>query len=455
MITISFNRQLLSDRGVIPPAGEVKKKQTQDDPLKALQVTKETEQKKQPVKLANEKYSSWLNGSKPTQIELESLGAEVRSIQKLLEKPERCCKTLSERVHQPIYGGRHLGCFRKSENRFARWVNLNNCSALNTSPAQACVDMCKANEAAFAGVSLTRCLCDSEVDRIVEPMNGYDCPRKTGHTIACHPSPQSVDLYQLASGQKQGTGTQLKNHRLGCFRKPRVDAADFSQYNRGGSTAVQCFEICEQRGYTLTLHAPVGRGTCMCGKFTLEFNLKQKVDDLKCATSGGGEHVYVFKTAMEDVRCSGVSFTSRAYNRVALVSTPGSGNTWLRYLLEKSTGFFTGSRYTDVELFWGGHLGEAASGAVLIKDHMFQRWHMRRWYDAFVFLVRDPYESWVSNCYLKLTGGDHRGVVDSAEFRSRFFVGNSTNVGFIAQALAGSHKPVYLLFYEDLKKVTL
>lgn len=40
----------------------------------------------------------------------------------------------------------------------------------------------------------------------------------------------------------------------------------------------------------------------------------------------------------------------------ALVSMPGSGNTWLRYLLETSSGVFTGSVYLDQDAASGGGL---------------------------------------------------------------------------------------------------
>jgi hypothetical protein len=35
---------------------------------------------------------------------------------------------------------------------------------------------------------------------------------------------------------------------------------------------------------------------------------------------------------------------------VALASYPGSGNTWLRYLIEGAGGVFTGSRYKDLQI---------------------------------------------------------------------------------------------------------
>ncbi len=35
---------------------------------------------------------------------------------------------------------------------------------------------------------------------------------------------------------------------------------------------------------------------------------------------------------------------------MALASYPGSGNTWVRYLLEAASGVFTGSRYKDLQI---------------------------------------------------------------------------------------------------------
>lgn len=40
----------------------------------------------------------------------------------------------------------------------------------------------------------------------------------------------------------------------------------------------------------------------------------------------------------------------------ALASYPGSGNTWLRYLIEGAAGIFTGSRYKDLQIQMYGEL---------------------------------------------------------------------------------------------------
>jgi hypothetical protein len=39
-----------------------------------------------------------------------------------------------------------------------------------------------------------------------------------------------------------------------------------------------------------------------------------------------------------------------------LVSYPGSGNTYIRAIIERLTGIFTGSRYTDKDLYVAGIL---------------------------------------------------------------------------------------------------
>ena len=61
----------------------------------------------------------------------------------------------------------------------------------------------------------------------------------------------------------------------------------------------------------------------------------------------------------EDPTCSAhqIGFiTNHTYPLMALVSYPGSGNTWIRQLIEGLTGFFTGSVYEDMDIFLKGML---------------------------------------------------------------------------------------------------
>ena len=48
----------------------------------------------------------------------------------------------------------------------------------------------------------------------------------------------------------------------------------------------------------------------------------------------------------------------KEYKAVPLLSFPGCGNTWTRYLIQQTTGIFTGSVYHDNGLWKGGYEGE-------------------------------------------------------------------------------------------------
>ncbi|CAG0904629.1 unnamed protein product [Darwinula stevensoni] len=73
----------------------------------------------------------------------------------------------------------------------------------------------------------------------------------------------------------------------------------------------------------------------------------------------------------------------------ALASFPGSGNTWLRYLLQQATGYMTGSVYsTDMYLRDHGFPGEGIqNGSVSVV-----KTHEGDWdgFDRALLLIRDP-----------------------------------------------------------------
>ena len=59
--------------------------------------------------------------------------------------------------------------------------------------------------------------------------------------------------------------------------------------------------------------------------------------------------------------------------RRALASYPGSGNTWLRFLIEGATGIYTGSVYMAPGIVEAGHQGEGRpfdDGSTIFKRHI-------------------------------------------------------------------------------------
>lgn len=81
----------------------------------------------------------------------------------------------------------------------------------------------------------------------------------------------------------------------------------------------------------------------------------------------------------------------------ALASFPGSGNTWVRTLLEKATGVCTGSYACDMSLRYAGFTGEGiqSSNVIVVKTHEGKP-HWGK-FDSAIVLVRNPLDAIVSD----------------------------------------------------------
>ena len=75
-----------------------------------------------------------------------------------------------------------------------------------------------------------------------------------------------------------------------------------------------------------------------------------------------------------------------------LASFPGSGNTWVRLLLEDATGIYTGSVYIDKSLGKSGFLGEyedqESGTTIAVKCHGFNGMALRGIAKGAILLVR-------------------------------------------------------------------
>ena len=137
-----------------------------------------------------------------------------------------------------------------------------------------------------------------------------------------------------------------------------------------------------------------------------------------------------------DLSCRCQFVNARGRRVVALVSLPGSGNTWVRGLLERVTRVCTGSIYCDKTLRAEGFCGEGLrSGALLVvKTHdsslQWKGEHYktvkadRPFFDAAIFLIRSPFRAaiaeWnreVSNLFARnQNGSNHVKYVDKPQF---------------------------------------
>ena len=116
------------------------------------------------------------------------------------------------------------------------------------------------------------------------------------------------------------------------------------------------------------------------------------------------------KTKINHLNINATCKFMKGVNRlpVGLVSVPGSGNTWVRGLLETATGICTGSIYCDHPLRNGGIIGEyIKTGRVLVvKTHTSDyQWHQvipekrnndDALYGSAILLIRNPFNAFIA-----------------------------------------------------------
>lgn len=152
------------------------------------------------------------------------------------------------------------------------------------------------------------------------------------------------------------------------------------------------------------------------------------------------------------------------YPTVALQSFAGSGNTWLRYLIEQSFGYYTGSVYMDKSLYDGGFKGEFrqvfAGDTIAQKIH--HQYHNRLTKSYFkqtrdcIILFRSPKEALLSE-YKRTHSGKHRksqqhtadAAVDPEKFKE-FFDKKSSNYILHYSEFLEHCENIHVLFYDHL-----
>ena len=125
-------------------------------------------------------------------------------------------------------------------------------------------------------------------------------------------------------------------------------------------------------------------------------------------------------TKLEDMHFTGADGLSSMWPRTALASFPGSGNTWLRTLLEQLTGIFTGSEdRCDRVLRASGHLGEGitTNDVLAIKTHFAKD----NGYGKAIVLVRDPFDAILAE-YHRSTLWSHVGKLEPAHFGKTYIM---------------------------------
>jgi len=125
----------------------------------------------------------------------------------------------------------------------------------------------------------------------------------------------------------------------------------------------------------------------------------------------------VFQIPKQQHTCKNMSFQNSG-TPVALASYPGSGNSWVRQLLETSTGIYTGTMFCDNAYIRAGMIGEGvvSNQVIAVKSH----YESPKWKfpEKIIYIVRNPFDVFVAdwNRLMSKTGNPHISEVSKNYF---------------------------------------
>ncbi|XP_076813106.1 sialate:O-sulfotransferase 1-like [Clavelina lepadiformis] len=351
---------------------------------------------------------------------------------------------------------RYLGCFckKKSEIFFEEELAY----TMRNRRVQDCYEICSKKKLRLAAWSTSHCRCGDLLVHHIPLSPSNKCEKKilVYPQVRCPRDDISVDIYLITKFCEKGAPTKkdLSNHFLGMFKLPPdffktailAPAASQSQV-----TPVWCYLYCERKEQTLSMVTAANE--CHCGHTADQFCLKCSLES-KATALTDSQMVAVWRTSAQDFRCDlRIFLPPLTSEQIFLISFPGAGNTWMRYLIESATGVFTGSSYNDRFLAAGGFLGEfddISSGRVLtIKSHRVMSNSSKN-----IVLIRNPFDNIVAE-FIRQKSKSHTALgktklFESPEWNEIVTVLSKRWLRANTKYLASSQPLV--VYYEDLKQ---
>lgn len=164
-------------------------------------------------------------------------------------------------------------------------------------------------------------------------------------------------------------------------------------------------------------------------------------------------HIYLAYLGFKSWKCKTPHFSKQSLPLTALVSFPGSGNTWIRHILQQATGINTGSVYRDYILKILGFPGEGVqnSSVLVIKTH---EWGVneRKKYKRAILVLRNPKDSLLAEFNRK--NGGHIGHAKKEDFKQKWipYVNDSARYWlYMTKDWLNFTGDLHILRYERLK----
>ncbi|XP_076812840.1 sialate:O-sulfotransferase 2-like isoform X2 [Clavelina lepadiformis] len=351
---------------------------------------------------------------------------------------------------------RYLGCF--CDRNPGTFFQSQSTQLTSSERPQDCFEICSQKKKQLAAWTSTECHCGELFVRykILSPSNSCERKALTYPQVNCSVGSISADIYLITKFCEKESLTEenISSYFLGIFNQPpnfQSETISASITSSAHNASVWCYLYCEGKEQTLSMITAAAK--CHCGHTTDRFRLNNL--RLNQTLTVGSHTVAVWRTAVQDNRCDlRIFLPSHTSEKIFLRSIPGSGNTWMRHLIESTTGVFTGSAYDDAFLATGGFLGEfddVSSGRTLvIKEHSAGSEPSKN-----IILIRNPFDAIVAE-FTRPQSHSHVGLGNTNIFKKSDW--NSTvkemanswlsaNISYLKKS--SSHIIVY---YEDLKR---
>lgn len=376
-----------------------------------------------------------------------------------------------------------MGCYKDATIRTRRALQGAFFSDINRMTIERCLLHCNSKSFPFAGMEFSsECFCGHAVTASRAPEKGLCNMTCSGNRAEICGGAPYISIYQIKSPAEdrplKGGGAYKGYHEVPTGRGYDFRACVPYRGTEGKSvfpggvlieqssmSAESCIKACQEKKHPL---AGMTKGKeCHCGHLTGEFDLQDKVDPEKCNSPcpgdenvfcGAEQFVSIYQTPHRDERCTEMTLKKPgSMALIALASFPGSGNTWVRYLLERASGIYTGSYYDDGDLYNKGFKGEREHwlkrNTIAVKTHRFDEEHVAT-YDGVILIIRDPYKAILSEHNRKF--GGHTGYANERHYTQGtewidFVTGKSRTWTNTAINFLQYNKNVLVVHYEDLR----
>ncbi|CAK8688776.1 unnamed protein product [Clavelina lepadiformis] len=407
-------------------------------------------------------HKSPLSTSSPTSNEMFSssisIGNERTFMMGTGQRWTSSAQVMQQETYELRCKVRYLGCF--CEKKPEKFFKKQSIYLMDNKKPKDCFKICSQKHSKLVAWTPMKCICGNMLipNKALSPSNKCTNNILTYPKVTCARNDVSAEIYLITKFCENETLTMesISSNFIGLFKEP----SNFHETTITGHisddsqvTPVWCYLYCERKEQTLSMVTAANK--CHCGHTTDQFRLNNTLESKPNQIIS--DTVAAWRTAAQDFRCDlRIFLPPQTSEKIFLRSVPGSGNTWLRHLIESATGVFTGSVYHDQVLASGGFLGELdsiSSGRTsVIKAHDAVNCNSKN-----IVLIRNPFDAILAE-YTRQRSSSHTGLGNINMFDKPDWTQSvkrlaktwlSRNIAYLK---SGKISLLLVVYYEDVKQ---